>query len=527
MTGNKTTTNSFTSLTPPKYPLYLKYTNYANLVSQQYHQQRKRSYHDLLEEIDLRLPHCWNKYDKSKYIEVGLNGYDLHYVGPNNNKTTETAGMIRTNLPIRPQCGIYYFEIHIVSIGKDGLFSIGFCTMENTLNKLPGLDKGSFGYHGHTGLIFEQSGQGKEYGPKYASGDVIGCGINFADQTAFFTKNGVFLGTAFNTLSSSHVYYPTVGLSTKDERITANFGQDSFLFDIIQYTKDQQSLTFQKIVNHPENDIINIKEEINQLVMSYLTHQGYAETADSLKKNIDFVYNTSKNNLMNNKDTEIRGQIRRLIMSGSIDSAIVQIRLFYPHLLEQHPDILFHLKTRKFLDILIDDYPSFQHQVVYEEEMTNKMTAHPWPLLSPPIHVAASGRRLSWAAIAATPSSFPPTPKDMTSKKSFASIRKAIQYGHELQEEYQTKHSKYLDELMELFGLLSYSDPKTSPLAHLLDISKRDHVASELNNAIQAYQNQAKISNLESIFKQYNATSKELALTGHGEVSLINEQLLI
>ncbi|KAI9480948.1 MAG: hypothetical protein EXX96DRAFT_198396 [Benjaminiella poitrasii] len=624
------TNNSFTSLAPPKYPQYLKYTHYANLVTEQYQQQRKRTstYHDPLEDLDLRLPHYWNKHDKSKYLEVGLNGYDLQYVGPNNSNNNNKpavneAGIIRTNFPMRPQCGIYYFEIHIVSTGKDGIFSIGFCTLENVLNKLPGFDKDSFGYHGHTGQVYEQSGQGREYGPNYASGDVIGCGINFANQTAFFTKNGILLGDAFTTLSSSHLYYPTVGLSTQNEKISANFGQESFMFDIVQYTK--------KIVKSPTDDIMYAKKEINQLVMAYLMHQGYTDTARLFEKNVKYVCTDMKpaNDSFLDKDTLTRSQIRKAIMSGSIDAAIEQTQQTYPHLLDQHPDLLFHLKTRKFLDILMNDscppldtptehvttseseedegffsssalmmhrtralnsgHDKLQHQTVYEEDESSDQMAsvtgqsHAWPLLSPPIHVAASGRRLSWAAVAATPSSFPPTPGlteslsdetiaahgvgsgrrrrlssftsvstsshsrrnshssnhsfvfwdddyccgDEDNKKSLASVRKALQYGHELQEEYQDKHPKYLDELMELFGLLSYPDPKTSPLAHFLDISKRDSVASELNNAIQAYQNHTEISNLESIFRQYSATSKELALMGHGQVSLIQQDQLL
>lgn len=56
-----------------KYPAYLKYTNYAQLVSEQYDQMMK--------EVDLRLPQFWNKHDKARYIDVGMNGYDLYYSG--------------------------------------------------------------------------------------------------------------------------------------------------------------------------------------------------------------------------------------------------------------------------------------------------------------------------------------------------------------------------------------------------------------------------------------------------------------
>jgi len=39
---------------------------------------------------------------------------------------------------MRPQCGVYYYEITVVSMGKDGLFAVGLCNAAHTLDKLPG-----------------------------------------------------------------------------------------------------------------------------------------------------------------------------------------------------------------------------------------------------------------------------------------------------------------------------------------------------------------------------------------------------
>lgn len=58
-------------------------------------------------------------------------------VGPGKKEHTEAAS-IRTNFPMRPQCGIYYYEINVISMGNDGLFAIGFCNSTHTLDKLPG-----------------------------------------------------------------------------------------------------------------------------------------------------------------------------------------------------------------------------------------------------------------------------------------------------------------------------------------------------------------------------------------------------
>jgi hypothetical protein len=54
------------------------------------------------------------------------------------NKVNKEAATIRTNFPMRPQCGVYYYEIRVISKGTDGLFAIGFCTDQSKLNTLPG-----------------------------------------------------------------------------------------------------------------------------------------------------------------------------------------------------------------------------------------------------------------------------------------------------------------------------------------------------------------------------------------------------
>lgn len=295
---------------------------------------------------------------------------------------------------------------------------------------------------------------------------------------------------------------------------------------------------------------------MDQLVLSYLLEQGYTQTAQSLLKNIDYVKQQNQSaQFTPTQDQQDRNLIRKSIMSGSIDLAIEQTQAVYPGLLETNPDLLFQLKTSKFTNILIDNKVSCPSiygsdtdddsssaysgrsrafsvgsgsdllcQVLYEEEPVEKIHAAKGPSvalgssngpLASPLPVAASGRRLSWAAIAASPTtpdtvvdemfitrrkSISRTRRDSTcsfdyiqeeaeeyqdNSKNMSVIRKAMHYGHQLQDEYQNQ-PKYLNKLRELFTLLTCLDLKTSPLAYLLDISHRDLVASELNAAIQS-----------------------------------------
>lgn len=42
---------------------------------------------------------------------------------------------------MRPQCGVFYFEIRVVSKGDDGYIGIGFCGPDEELDRLPGTDR--------------------------------------------------------------------------------------------------------------------------------------------------------------------------------------------------------------------------------------------------------------------------------------------------------------------------------------------------------------------------------------------------
>lgn len=291
----------------------------------------------------------------------------------------------------------------------------------------------------------------------------------------------------------------------------------------------------------------DVNADVDQLVLSYLLQEGYTQTAAALLKNIQHVKQKDfTEKYTANEDQLNRNAIRKSIMKGCVDTAEEQTKTSYPGLIENNPDLMFQLKTRKFLDILIDSSCSFyvsdhssdtdddtlstysgrsrgqsfssshrdlHDHILYEEEEEEEdyVTLKPCtfePIITPPLPVAASGRRLSWAAIAAPPSFDTTVVEEMFTTKrkptrtrldSFCSIefeeeehykkmsvvRKAMNYGHVLQEEYQ-HDSKYLNKLMELFTLISYNDPKTSPMAHLLDLSQRDQVATELNAAIQS-----------------------------------------
>lgn len=140
-------------------------------------------------------------------------------------KSHNDAASVRTAFPIPASCGLYYFEVKIISKGRDGYMGIGLTAHNFKMNRLPGelytviiylvinkhiadvgWDKQSYGYHGDDGNSFCSSGNGQPYGPTFTTGDIIGCGVNLVDNTCFYTKNGHHLGIAFRDLPVRNFY---------------------------------------------------------------------------------------------------------------------------------------------------------------------------------------------------------------------------------------------------------------------------------------------------------------------------------
>ncbi|RIB20716.1 concanavalin A-like lectin/glucanase domain-containing protein [Gigaspora rosea] len=151
------------------------------------------------------LPTAWNLDDKS-YLSVDSSRLRLNYEGLGENN--EDVGAIRANHPIPPHCKLFYFEVTIINEGKRW-------------------DDDSWGYHGDDGF-FGFSGTGIPYGPLFSTGDIIGCCLNFKNNTVFYTKNGINLGIAFRNLKGT--LYPCVGLGSQGGSIEVNFGSRKFKF---------------------------------------------------------------------------------------------------------------------------------------------------------------------------------------------------------------------------------------------------------------------------------------------------------
>jgi len=433
-------------------------------------------------------------------------------------KNHKDASSVRATHPIPASCGIYYFEVKIVSKGRDGYMGVGLCAQSVNMNRLPGWDKHSYGYHGDDGHSFCSSGQGQAYGPTFTTGDIIGCGINLIDGSCFYTKNGHHLGVAFKDLPPN--LYPTVGLQTPGEMIDANFGQEPFLFDIegemIELRRRTRTvirdLTWPKKYGDPQTIL-------RKMVSSYLVHHGYSQTAEAFARSTGEEISEELASMRN------RQAIQKLVLDGRIGEAISLTQQLYPGLLRDNVELLFRLKVRQFIEMIsgadtleltaanttaapaannitVDDPTHMDTDAETDNMLNNGNTISNGSCETPSesmdvdsrfaeadsnsndtnatrdpaVHQAPGGTNNSSNSQLETNHS-----SILSSPTKFEAL---LKFGRSLQELAQQVDQDHVQLLQEAFSLLAYADPWASPVAEQLQTKGRESVCHSLNSAI-------------------------------------------
>ena len=404
--------------------------------------------------IHENLPSMWSS--KDNYASLALTHSNLWVTFRGHGKSQgKDAASVRSNNPIPKSCGIYYYEISIISKGRDGYIGIGLSSRKCASNRLPGWDKNSYGYHGDDGFIFTATSTGKPYGPIFTTGDVIGCGLNTITNTCFYTKNGIYLGIAFHSVPPN--YYPTVGLQTSGETIAANFGQEDFVFDIEGFTSSFRQKILDSIVERqlPSKQVSNSPYFMHQLVLSYLVHNGHCKSAK------EFASATRQEIPESEESMVKRQQIHNYILTGKLSEAMKMCNQLYPALFESNIVLKFRIKCQHFLEVLSGN-DSFE-----EVEMNGTGDISCFD----------------------SASNFPTLP----TYKELASL---VLYGRNELIPLVTMliDSKLMTEELtsyyhDIFSILVYPDPVASPLNYLLDKSQRVSLGNCLNSAILTYLN--------------------------------------
>ncbi|XP_045183234.2 SPRY domain-containing protein 3-like isoform X2 [Mercenaria mercenaria] len=123
-----------------------------------------------------------------------------------------------------------YFEVEILSLGQRGTIAIGVVPRDYPENHQPGWGEYSIGYHADDGLLYNETGTGKKFGPKCNVGDRIGCGITWISMSDWlgydvvFTRNGRKIGERSLPRINAHLvsilyYYPAIGMHSPGEKV--------------------------------------------------------------------------------------------------------------------------------------------------------------------------------------------------------------------------------------------------------------------------------------------------------------------
>uniref|UniRef100_A0A3B3DWX5 RAN binding protein 9 n=1 Tax=Oryzias melastigma TaxID=30732 RepID=A0A3B3DWX5_ORYME len=517
--------------------------------------QRLRRLYPAVNENETPLPRSWSPKDKFSYIGLSQNNLRVHYKG--HGKTPKDAASVRATHPIPAACGVYYFEVKIISKGRDGYMGIGLSAQGVNMNRLPGWDKHSYGYHGDDGHSFCSSGTGQPYGPTFTTGDVIGCCVNLINNTCFYTKNGHSLG---KNLGSVFVFlqpnlYPTVGLQTPGEVVDANFGQHPFVFDIEDYMREWRTKIQAQIDRFPIGEREGEWQSmIQKMVASYLVHHSYCATAEAFAKSTDQAVQEELASIKN------RQKIQKLVLSGRMGEAIETTQQLYPNLLERNPDLLFMLKVRQFIEMVNGTDSEVRCLGGRSPKSQDSYPGSPRSFSSP-VHKAGSSQsyltgtasqsndvdmevdhftngvtELSSNGFLNGTSKHATEPEDCdadmevesTQAKrqlcggSQAAIERMIHFGRELQSMSEHlrrecgKNSANKKMLKDAFSLLAYSDPWNSPVGYQLDAIQREPVCSTLNSAILETHNLPKQPPLALAVGQAAQCLAIMARTGSG-----------
>ncbi|KAG2345325.1 SPRY-domain-containing protein [Suillus weaverae] len=535
----------------------------------------------------LSLPTRWSEEYRSSMLSVSADGRDLTYQGSPSNSDKDAAAA-RTIFPIPPACGIYYYEVEVTSKTNSNK---GLVSRDFKLIRLPGWEKNSWGYHGDDGSSFAAEKTGTPYGPQFGAGDVIGCGIDFSQNRAFYTKNGALLGSVFDNIGKDCDIYPAVGLCHPGESVRVNFGQDPFKFDIEDHVLQQRNTTWSRIQSAPltwpvadgDKDLTAVststaetcvKSQINDLVLAYLSHHGYACTARAFEAQCSArggmstlkLSSTSPSSSMSHvsdhdqimdmdnvpqtptivpapmDDIEIRTRIVHAVLTGDVDTALSDTRTHFPRALDADAGlVLFKLRCRKFVELVLEAAELKKQMCAEDAEMNvevdreDKVTSDGMGMdVDDEADISNTGvmngfgggssaipikgkRKASFTSYSYSGLS------GVTAAKYGTALERAVAYGQELQSEYKDR-----PEMRAIFKrtsvIVAFEDPLGAggDAGEVAGQAARVSLATDVNQAILLSQGRPAHPALERIYRQTAASLMQLALIGNGAAAFVD-----
>lgn len=454
-----------------------------------------KSLYPMVNEEETPLPRQWDISRRHLIIRLVREHADDNqiYYESHNERYKNEAFSIRTTDPIPSSCGLYYFEIKVLkATDSKSNVAIGLSSKDARISKcLPGCRKISFGYHGKDGYKYcctegSDSLYKAHYGPTFSTGDVVGCGINLVDNTLFFTLNGINLGPAFSDIPLD--LYPTVGLKTPNDIVNANFGKSPFRFDIMGMINEMRQNTNSNITSYPN---VVMPNDLQRMVVKYLLRHGYCDTAEALiKASCDQYEEIDFNRLKSKK------KILMLLSAGRIKEAVELSNKLYPNLLKNNENLMFALRCREFIEMIDRHCPDLHTGTDNQTSVIkfNKLSIESNANEDSNNHVA---KRRKISENDDDSYSVQDSYRTSSQNNSFkVNIdQQLVDFVKELYAQCLVLEEKYGKDkynekmLQDACSLLSYANPKNSPISWMLDPIEREPLIHRMNTAMTCIDN--------------------------------------
>ncbi|EAW18428.1 SPRY domain protein [Aspergillus fischeri NRRL 181] len=98
-------------------------------------------------------------------------------------------------------------ELDSEKLEFNSAIALGVCRENSALERMPGWEGTSWGYHGDDGKKFHSASQGQPYAEKFGDGDRIGCRLEMSSGNLEFLKNGRSLGASLRDSCSAFAWW--------------------------------------------------------------------------------------------------------------------------------------------------------------------------------------------------------------------------------------------------------------------------------------------------------------------------------
>lgn len=369
-----------------------------------------------------------------------------------------------------------------------------------------------------------------------------------------------------------------MGLRTPGEAIRANFGHEPFTFDIDSHVEQARNRTWAQIQSVPVNWSVHgdigtftvpheegseavstaavtshvgesseLSKPVNELVLAYLAHHGYAKAARAFKAQCDHrngvgpvpsaahtlgdrttAMETDGDDVipatlltavsasssteaprigsglgagtMNlQSDTLRRQKIVHAIVDGDIDTALEETRTHYPSVLEREGGIiLFKLRCRKFVELVLEAAAAWR-KMKEEDGRNNGPVSNGTTVADEASMEVDDDNSFTGAVINGNPTAFtlPPTkaqtpiPSISSKTPSQMALEHALTNGQSLQADYRSDTRPEVQEIYkQTLSLVAYDDPLADDASvpeavkEMAGQTSRDQLAEEVNRAI-------------------------------------------